>query len=139
MIKTYDSDVQLDREVMFRLMQHKGKPNAIERWCLVALLFGDEAATAPMRNNNNEYDRHMRESVERLRSQGQHICNLGGGYFIAASRGEYKEFKKYYLRSAYRQLQITSAMDDSADARWGIEPKELDAGQALLFNMESMT
>jgi hypothetical protein len=135
MIKTYAGEVQLDREVMFLLMQHKGKENAIERWSLVALLYGEEAAAAPIRNNNNEYDRHMRESIERLRGEGKHICNVGGGYYYAATRAEYNEFKRFYLRSVYRQLKITSTMDEAADTRWGKEPQEADPHQALLFGV----
>lgn len=130
----YTSEIEFDRAVLYILNQHRGHGNAIPRWSLVERVFGPEAVAAPIRNNNNVYDRQVRDSIERWRATGQHICNLGdGGYFMAASREEYEEFKRYYLGAAYRKLQITSAMDDAANRRWGLVPKVSDPKQAVLF------
>jgi len=134
MPKEYKSDVELDRSVLFILQFRKGRQNAIRRWDLVEQVFGADAVAEPTRNNNNVYDRQVRESIERWRSQGQHICNVGdGGYFMASTRPEYEDFKKYYLGAAYRKLQITSMMDATADQRWGHSPRQADPAQVPLF------
>ena len=130
-MKTYTSDVELDREVAFVMYQHKGPANAIGRWELVALIFGDAAAV--IRDNDNQWDRKVREAIERNREKGNLFCNIGNGYFVATSREEYEAFKKYYLGAAYRKLQITAVMDDAADGMWGMQPRETSKMQPSLF------
>jgi len=132
-VNDYLSEGELDRAVLFILHQHSGVKNAILRWLLVEKVFGAEAVIEPLRNNNNVYDRQVRESIERWRSQGQHICNMGDGYFVAATRDEYASFKRKYLSAALRQLSNASMMDETADRRWGPVPKESNQLQATLF------
>lgn len=123
-------DEELDRTVLFYLNYHKGESNPIERWTLVEKLFG--AAAVIDRSNNNHYDRAMRESVERLRDAGQHICNMGAGYFMAETVKEYENFKARYLGSAFSKFQKVAAMDRKAVERWGRVPKTLE-NQPTLF------
>jgi len=131
MIKDYENEIQLDAEVAFILRQHMGMNNAIPRWDLVARVFGESAAV--VRDNDNQYDRKVRESIERHREKGRHFCNVGSGYFVATSREEYEQFKKYYLGAAYRKLQITAVMDDKADETWGMQPRQVSQMQPSLF------
>jgi hypothetical protein len=135
MPKLYLDDAQLDSEVAWVLGMHKGKDNAIPRWRLVAQIFGEDAATEDMQNDDNPYDRQVRDSIERFRAKGMHYCNLGGGrgYFIASNREEYEEFKKYYGGAALRKLQIMSVMDESADERWGRVPRKTSHLQPSLL------
>jgi hypothetical protein len=129
----YLSEMELDRAVLFVLHQHVGKDNAIERWSLDEKIFGADVAIEPLRNNNNIYDRQVRDSIERWRSQGQHICNMGAGYFVAKTRDEYNAFKAKYLSAAYKQLQNASMMDMTADDRWGAVPKPVSVMQVSMF------
>jgi hypothetical protein len=87
----------------------------------------------PLRNNNNVYDRQVRDCIERWRSQGQHICNSGGGYFIADTREEYDAFIENYMSSAYRRFEIKSVMDVTADKRFGPRPKKVSPQQVGMF------
>ena len=129
----YSSTLELDRTVLHFVNMFRGSENTINRWALVERVFGFEAAAQPVRNNNNIWDRQVRESVERLRESGQHICNLGEGYFMAISRDEYQKFKASYLSAAYRKMEIASKMDETADQRWGKQTRQADPMQAVLF------
>lgn len=128
-IKTYHSEKALDAQVLFLLYQHKGKDNAINRWQLVRSVFGDEAVPASAdQSDGNLYDRQVRERIERWRPQGHFICNRGDGkgYYIATSRPEYEEWKKYYLGPSYTKFTTTSRLDELADEKWGKVPKVAD-------------
>lgn len=127
----YSNTIELDRVVLHFINMHRGRENAINRWVLVERVFGAGAAAQPLRNNNNIWDRQVRDSIERLRESGQHICNLGDGYFMAITRDEYEKFKASYLSAAYRKLEITRMMDESADERWGKVPHEAPGQMAL--------
>jgi hypothetical protein len=130
----YKNEIEFDRAVLFILHQHKGLENAIKRWDLVERVFGKDAVIEPLRNNNNAYDRQVRDSIERWRSQGQHICNIGdGGYFIANSREEFEKFKEYYLSAAYRKLSNMAMMDVTADKRFGVKAKNVSPLQVSLL------
>jgi hypothetical protein len=133
MPKIYESDLELDREVLFLLHQRKGKANAVPRWDFVGMVFGADVVIEPLRTNNNEYDRKVRDSIERWRSQGQHICNSGKGYFIANTREEYEAFIKTYMSAAYRQFENKAMMDATADKRWGAKPKNVSPMQVSLL------
>ena len=52
------TDEQLDREVAFLLLRHRGKANAINRWDMVEHLFG--VGTSYPRNDSNYPDRRIR-------------------------------------------------------------------------------
>jgi hypothetical protein len=129
----YLSDKELDNAVLFILHQHMGKENAIGRWELVEKVFGADVVIETMRNNNNVFDRQVRDSIERWRSQGQHLCNLGKGYYTATTRKEYKEFIKNYCSAAYKQLSNKAMMDQTADIRFGPEPQEASPMQVGMF------
>jgi hypothetical protein len=133
MPKVYESDLELDREVLFLLHQRKGKANAVPRWDFVGMVFGADVVIEPLRVNNNEYDRAVRKSIERWRSQGQHICNSGNGYFVANTRAEYEDFIESYISAAKRAFEIKSMMDTTADKRWGAKPKNVSPMQVSLL------
>ena len=78
MPKEYETLNQLDAEVLFVLMMHRGENNAIQRWSLIKRIYGDDVETDEI-DNNNLYDRAVRNSIQRLRESGQHICNRGNG------------------------------------------------------------
>lgn len=132
---TYTSDVELDGQVKFVLGMHQGEENGIDRWSLVGKIFGEDAVSLPTQNDDNTYDRQVRNSVERLRAKGNFICNRGNssGYYIARTRDEYEQWKKYYLGAALRKLQVISTMDDKADMIWGKPQKEAPVGQVSMF------
>lgn len=135
MIKVYADDVALDQEVAFVMNMHRGKGNAVGRWDLVRSIFGLEAAAPGEENDGNLYDRHVRESLERWRSQGQHFCNVGNGrgYYVANTREEYEEFKAYYIGAALRKFQVMRMMDETADQRFGKVEKVQQNGQMALI------
>lgn len=131
----YQNEESLDNQVLFILNMHFGRENAIKRWDLVERVYGRPAAA--QRSDENPWDRNVRQSIERLRNSGQHICNRGNGngYYMAESRDEYEEWKKYFLGAAYNKLVTISALDESADQRWGRVPKP-HPYQEPLFNLE---
>ena len=133
----YSSDVELDGQVKYVLSLHEGEDNGIDRWSLVAKIFGDDAVALPTQNDDNTYDRQVRNSVERLRAKGNFICNRGNssGYYIAKTREEYEQWKRYYLGAALRKLQVISTMDDKADQRWGKLQKSQPAGQVSMLEV----
>ena len=94
------------------------------------------AALETMRNDENPYDRQVRDSIERHRAKGRHYCNVGDGkgYFIANTRQEFEQFKRYYLGAAVRKMQNMSAMDDTADERWGRMPRKTSPLQPSLLS-----
>lgn len=127
-MNTYASTDEIDRQVLFQLNFHHGKDRAIPRWDLVRKVFGEDAVTGETMNDDNPSDRATRNSIERLRHKGNHICNLGDGkgYFIASTRAEYEQFKKYYLGASWNKFENVNHMDISADTRWGKVPKTPD-------------
>lgn len=134
MPRTYSSDIELDHEVAFVMNMHKGFENAIGRWDLVRRIFGADAALSDTENDGNMYDRQVRDSLERCRSQGQHFCNLGNGkgYYVASTRAEYEKFKNYYIGAALRKLEVARMMDETADKRFGKVGKNVAAGQMFM-------
>ena len=112
------SDQQLDGHVMQAFTRHIGKQNPIGRWELVAWIFG--AAAAVSQDDNNVYDRQIRESIARLRKAGALICNMGDGrgMYVASSQDEYNEFRQYYGSAAFEKLEIIRAMDLAANEQF---------------------
>lgn len=136
MPKQYSSDFSLQNEIVFILNMHQGKDNPIPRWDLVRRVFGEDAVDMYGENDGNTFDRRVRDAIEYLRIfKGMHICNLGSGkgYFIAATREEYKQFKAYYLGPAYKKYQAVATMDSFADMKWGKEVKATPQGQSNMF------
>lgn len=131
----YASELELDHAVHFAMYMHKGQANAIPRWELVRRIYGEECVTAETQDDDNLYERSVRNSLERWRAKGHHFCNMGHGegYYVANDREEYEAFKRYYLGAALRKLQVTSAMDEMADERWGRVPRKASPLQVGMF------
>lgn len=68
----------LDRKVLYSLLNHQGKENRIGRWELVEQVFGDEVPPE-FQNDDNLLDRDIRYAVSRLRGAGHLICDMGDG------------------------------------------------------------
>ena len=104
------TDDELDREVSYLMLRHRGRAQAINRWDMVEYLFG--VGTSYPHNDNNYADRRIRESIERLR-QRMLICDMGdgNGRYLAANYAEYVEFRARYVSRAYPIMQTASAMD----------------------------
>ncbi len=128
---------QLDQEVLFFLRQHVGQANPMDRWELVRRIFGD-GADQPQ-NDSNSYDRRIRDSVERLRSEFL-ICDSfdGRGRYLASSYNEYMEFRQRYTRHAYPIMRKAETMDDIARKQFPKEYEETrrNQQQPRLFTME---
>lgn len=135
MIREYTSLGQLDGEVRFVLSFRLGQDNPIDRWALVRRIYGDEAVTEETKNDSNPYDRAVRNSIQRLRKHGEHICSKsnGKGYYMAKTREEYEDFKASYLGTNYEKFEIIGAMDKNADAVWGKVEKPAPEGQMALM------
>ena len=114
MPKIFDTESQLDREVLFIIRMHKGQDNAIRRWDLCVKVYGED--TVLEQNDRNTYDRTLRRSIERLRRQGYLIANLGSGdgYFLVTTREEYQSFRNVYGAHAFPIMETIREMDKAA-------------------------
>ncbi len=123
---------ELDKSLVFFMRQHVGRANAIDRWTLVAKIFG-EGAAHPF-TDDNLYDRAIREAVSRLRMSGIFICDMsdGSGRFLAADRAEYLAFRNSYVKPLISRAEVIRAMDKFADEAW---PNE---AQPALFDMSAL-
>ena len=110
------TDDELDHEVLFFLKQHVGKQHPIGRWEFVSKIFGALAAAPHLQNDANAADRHIRESIARLRKKGVLVCNMGDGLgsYLAQTVDEYTEFRTYYGAAAFEKMQIIRNMDEAA-------------------------
>jgi hypothetical protein len=115
----------IDERVQTAMKFHLGQKNAVGRWDLVIHIFG-LGADLP-RTDQNRADRAIRKSVERLRSNGLIICNLGdgSGWFLPASAEEYRSFRAMYGSHAFPILDNIKAMDRTAQDTW---PNPLQPG-----------
>ena len=68
-------------------------------------------------------ERQVRETIKTLRRQGHLICSVpgnDGGYYMAASLEEYREFRKNEYAAKISDMSETMrAMDDAARAQFG--------------------
>lgn len=63
-------------------------------------------------------DRMVRKEIEHLRDNGVRICSSeSGGYWLAKSESEYKEFRKNYASRFYRGLRTLAKMDGSTEGQ----------------------
>ena len=129
-------DHEVDSRVLDILDRRRGKGQAIPRWDLVEAVFGVKVP-AEEQNDNNRRDRQVRDSIERWRKQGRHLCNVGNGqgYYTAATQDEYEEFRRYYLGAAYKKLESVKAMDETADMEWGKSVKVTPQGQMTFLEV----
>ena len=106
---------QLDQEVLFQIKQHVGRKNPIGRWEMVAKIYGPAACFPD--NDNNLYDRRIRDSVSRLRRRGALICDMGdgAGRYMAETAEEYQAFRQKYGSRAYEVLETLREMDKAAE------------------------
>lgn len=108
------TETELDERLMRLMQMHRGKQNAIERWELVRKVFG-AGADIP-RNDDNVYDREIRKSVNRLRSHGKFILDLGDGRgrFLSTSKAEYLAFRTSFVKPIKARADVIRAMDKYA-------------------------
>ena len=87
---------------------HRGQERRAEKWAFVEKLFGVEIPPAE-RNNNNPYERRMRETISEMRKAGMLICSdtKGGGYWWAASINDVVEMSNA-LRDRAKDLLVTA-------------------------------
>lgn len=90
------------------LTEHVGRPNAISAMALYKAIYDrepDDAITAT---------RCLRTVIQRLREQGRKVCSatasVGGGYYLASTRGELKEFCDKFHRRALTTLAQEARM-----------------------------
>ena len=132
-MRTVLTDEQLDEVLKKLFALHQGKANAIKRWDLVIKVFG-AGADLP-RTDANNYDRQIRESVERLRNHGVLILNLndGRGRYLAANEAEYMEFRNVYVKQVKSIAAVLRTMDKQAVR---VYPSIL---QPALFDLDTVT
>jgi hypothetical protein len=118
MPRTFISKDALDREVLYVLMNHIGEPNAIYRTTLVSKIF--DIGLYEKDQDDDTYDRQVRQSIERLRHQGHIICNTGNGvgYYVASTVEEYQAFRTVYGAHAFPIMEAIRRMDDAAKEKW---------------------
>lgn len=112
------TDEQLDQAVLFWIKQHRGRTNPIGRWELVAKIYGP--VLPQDQNDNHPGDRHIRESVERLRKKGVLICDMGDGVgrYLPETVEEYRAFRAKYSSRAYAIIATVNEMDEAAKQEW---------------------
>lgn len=106
---------ELDRSVLHFLLRHQGKLNRVDRWELVAQVFG-EAVPPEEQNDDNLRDREIRYAVGRLRKQGYLICDLGdgAGRWMASNADEFWEFYHYYVKPIKAKADVARALKKAA-------------------------
>ena len=109
------TDPELDRALAFILHQHNGRANAITREELLRRVHGEIVQHV---TDDNAQDRKIREGIERLRNAGHLVCNMGGGYFIAATPQEWQAFRALYGSGAFSILRTIGNLDRAAAERW---------------------
>jgi predicted DNA-binding transcriptional regulator YafY len=117
--KTYDAMISamptgLDRTLFRVLSFHVGKKNAIGRASLVEKISW---------NGFDVSERQARQCIHDLRRAGHLICSMpgeSGGYFLAASLDEFREFCERELHpKAIDMLETESAMKEAARQQFG--------------------
>lgn len=112
----------LDRCLLRILGYHLGREQAIGREALVT-----EAAHMGFAM----HERQIREGIKSLRRKGYLICSAAGedgGYYLAASRQEYEEFRlAEYAGKIADMVETMQAMDSAAREQFG------EGVQARLF------
>ena len=126
------TDDQLDEKLKRLFGMHQGKERAVKRWELVLSVYGFGADTP--QNDHNLQDRAIRYSVERLRSHGWLICDLGNGRgrYLAVTEDEFREFRTYYLQPLRARARTIRHMEKAALEKW---PNLL---QLPLFDMDEL-
>ena len=76
--------------------------------------------TCHHQNDNHHGDRHIRESVERLRKQGVLICDMGDGVgrYLPETVEEYRAFRAKYSSRAFAIIDTVREMDEAAKSEW---------------------
>lgn len=98
------TDATINRNTVLReLSSHIGKANGLKAADLVAEITWESATDAQCR--------HLRQVIEDLRREGQHICaHPSSGYFIAANEQELNDSCKFLVDRAMTSLSQVSAM-----------------------------
>ena len=104
----------VERAVLTALSTRVGFKNAIGRQSLVS---------AVIRQGVDARERVVREAIKTLRRRGVLICSaagVDGGYYLAASRVEYEEFRKMEYAGKIKDMSETMrAMDEAAGRAFG--------------------
>ena len=127
------TDDELDERLKRLFVLHQGKENAVKRWILVTSVYG--AGADMPQNDGNLQDRQIRYSVERLRSHGWLILDLGDGRgrYLCNSEEEYWEFRRSYLKPLRARAKVIRAMDKGAQLKYP------DLMQPALFDLDELT
>lgn len=103
----------LERQTLQILSRCQGRAHSIDRDRLLDLVHS-------MPGLSTVEDRQIRKAIENLREAGNLICfDSAGGYYMAASGEEYREFRAKYGAYAFSILEKLKAMDKAAGERWG--------------------
>jgi hypothetical protein len=123
------TDDQLDERLKRLFVHHQGRERAIPRWQLVTEIFGPGAELP--QTDDNLHDRAIRSAVERLRSAGSMILDMGDGHgrWLALSADEYRMFRTSYLKPLRSRADVIRAMDKWALAKWpnSLQPSLFEA------------
>lgn len=113
-MQKFDNE-KLDELVLYFLSRHVGEGNKIERWTLVERVYG-VSIPAIERNDRNGLDRNVRESVSRLRNQGELICDVGNGEgrWMAANIDEFWKFYAYFVSPISAKAYTARVLKKSA-------------------------
>jgi hypothetical protein len=110
----------LDRAVLRVISYHAGRPRAISR---------GELLIAVRRLGFDVDERVLRAQINNLRKDGHLILStggVGGGYWLAANRDEYEEFKNREYLARIKDLgEQVAAMDRGAQERFGKESPQI--------------
>ena len=127
------SDTELDHALLYVLRQHVGKENAISRWDMVEIIYGQHVPE-PFRNDKNDLDRSIRYAVSRLRIEGHFICDMGNGdgRYLAKDEKEFWTFYSFFISPIESRVTAAKAMKKAAIKKW---PNAL---QPALFDIDSV-
>ena len=115
---TLYTDDQLETILKRIFAEHQGRDRAINRWDLVAQVFG--VGSDHPRTDANTSDRQIRDAVERLRNHGWLILNMndGRGRFLCTDEEEYREWRSRYMKQLRSIANTIRSMDRAAKVKY---------------------
>jgi hypothetical protein len=133
--KSITSNEELDRNVLFEIRFHRGESNAVDRWELVEKVFMTHVPEHE-RNDQNTFDRQIRESVERLRERGHLIGDMrkGAGRYMIETEQEFWRFYNIYVKPLKKGWNTAHAMREAAREQFPnlLQPSLFDALEVSL-------
>lgn len=102
-------DPGLKKFVADQILSHRGLDMAIPRRRFAAL-------AATRHPEIKDIDRAVRKAIEDLRGDGWLVgmTQDGDGYFLITTKEEYEVFRDQFTKRAYKVIETTKAMDESA-------------------------